>query len=80
MSEKLNQVEEKSYRVIAKIGGGWNVKRRGAVRASKSFETQRQAISYARKISKAEHADLFIHNKNGRLSKKETFTNDQHPI
>jgi hypothetical protein len=75
----MQSQSKKSYHVIAKIGGGWNVKKRGAVRASRSFETQRQAISYARKISNTEHAELFIHNENGRLSKKETFTNDQFP-
>jgi Uncharacterized protein conserved in bacteria (DUF2188) len=80
MSKKLNQPSERSYHVIARVGGGWNVKKRGAVRASKSFETQRQAISYARKISITEHAELFIHNENGRLSKKETFSSNPIPM
>jgi hypothetical protein len=80
MSKKLNQVDEKSYHVIAKIGGGWYVKKRGAVRASKSFDTKSQAISYARKISSNQGAELFIHNENGRLSKKVSFSKEPTPM
>ncbi len=63
----------KTYHVIARVGGGWNVKRQGAERATKSFKTQGQAVLFARKISSNQDAELVIHDENGRLFKKESF-------
>jgi len=45
-------MSRKSYHVIAKLDGRWNVKRAGAERAVKSFTTQKEAIEYGRDISR----------------------------
>lgn len=73
-------MSKKSYHVIARIDGGWNVKRVGAERATKSFDTQKKAILYARKISITQDAELVIHNRDGRLLKKEVYGKDPKPI
>ena len=66
----------KSYHVIAKLNGGWSVKKAGATRASKSFDTQKEAVEYGRNISKNNAMALMIHGKNGRLLDKESFEKD----
>jgi hypothetical protein len=37
-----------NYHIIAKVGGGWTLVRRGAGRATKNFSTKDEAIDYAR--------------------------------
>jgi Uncharacterized protein conserved in bacteria (DUF2188) len=67
---------KKSYHVIAGINGGWSVKRADAERASRRFSTQSQAVSYGRKISIGRDSELIIHNQDGRLLRKESYTKD----
>lgn len=55
-----------TYHVIAKIDGGWGVKREGAGRASRTFDTQKDAIEYGKNISKNNGTNLVIHDRNGR--------------
>jgi hypothetical protein len=42
-----------SQHVVPHPDGGWSVKKGGSIHATKRFETQKEAISYGRKISKA---------------------------
>jgi hypothetical protein len=60
----------KSYHVIAAMNGGWSVKKFGVERSLRNFNTRRQAINFARKISKNNNAELIIHNEDGRLANK----------
>lgn len=72
-------MSKKSYHVIANINGGWNVKRNDAERAAKSFASQKDAIEYARGISRTHATDLVIHGRDGRLSSIESYGNDSNP-
>lgn len=65
-----------TYHVIAKIDGGWSVKRAGAERAAKSFDTRREAIAFGRDISRHNSAELYIHDLNGRLENKVSYLTD----
>ncbi|HEX8266251.1 MAG TPA: DUF2188 domain-containing protein [Pyrinomonadaceae bacterium] len=67
-------MSKKSYHVIAKVDGGWSVKRSGAERAARNFPTQEDAIKYGKSISKAHAADLVIHRKDGRLASKVSYS------
>lgn len=62
-----------SQHVLPHPDGGWCVKRTGSSRATKRFETQQEAISYARKVTKKQHADLYIHRRDGMIQTKDSY-------
>lgn len=53
----------------------WVVKKSGTTRASRSFETKKQAIQYGQKISKKEKSELYIHKKDGTVQEKNSYNN-----
>ena len=59
--------------------GTWQFKREGASKATKSFNTQQEAISYARDIAKNQQSELIIHRRNGTIRDKDTYGNDPCP-
>ncbi|HAT3877866.1 TPA: DUF2188 domain-containing protein [Legionella pneumophila] len=59
--------------------GGWDVKREHADRASRHFETQKEAIIAARKFSREAGTELFIHGKDGKILRKDSHGNDPYP-
>lgn len=59
--------------------GEWKVRREGSLRASKVFETKRDAVTYGRQVGKNDKAELYIHNKNGRISGRMSFGHDPFP-
>lgn len=65
--------------VISNPHGGWSVKKEGAQRASVVKDTQKEAISDARKISKAFQTELVIHKKDGTIQRKDTHGIDPCP-
>lgn len=66
----------KTHHVIPNTSGGWSVKKGGASRASKSFDTKKEATSYGRKVSKDQASELVIHGKDGRIQRKDSHSND----
>lgn len=72
MSKKRNQ-----HVVPAK--DGWAVKGAGAQKATKVFDTQREAIAAARQIAVSQRSELLIHGKNGKIRDKNTYGRDPHP-
>lgn len=46
----------------------WAVRRAGSERASKLFDTKREAIAYAKHLAKGER--IYIHAINGRIEQK----------
>lgn len=59
---------------------GWQVKRDGADRASNVVPTQREAIGIARNISRNQHTELQIHNRQGRIRESDSHGNDPRRI
>lgn len=58
---------------------GWAVKGAGAQKATKVFDTQREAIAAARQIAVSQRSELLIHGKNGKIRDKNTYGRDSHP-
>ena len=50
--------------------GGWQVKRENAQRALRKFETQKEAIEYAKQIEKDKGIGYIIHKADGSTRKK----------
>jgi uncharacterized protein YdaT len=69
----------KSHHVVPNHGGGWNIKRSGSARSSGHFDTKADAVGRAREISRNQHTELFIHNKDGRISQKDSHGHDPNP-
>ena len=70
---------KKSTHVVPDPNGGWSVKRGGASRASRRFDNQRDAITYARNISRNEGAEFVIHRQDGTIRSKESYGRDPFP-
>ena len=65
--------------VVPAPNGGWNVKKGGADKATKHFNTKAPAIKYASQISKNQGAELVVHNKDGRVANSNSFGKDPCP-
>lgn len=65
--------------VVPSPSGGWAVKNSGAVRASKTFGTQAEAIDYARTVAKRDSSELYVHGKDGTIKNKNSYGNDPFP-
>nr|VFJ74891.1 MAG: hypothetical protein (DUF2188) [Candidatus Kentron sp. FM]VFJ75822.1 MAG: hypothetical protein (DUF2188) [Candidatus Kentron sp. FM]VFK22841.1 MAG: hypothetical protein (DUF2188) [Candidatus Kentron sp. FM] len=70
----------KSTHVVPNSGkGGWDIKQSGGQRSSGHFDTKRDAVNRAREISRNQETELVIHNRNGRISEKDSHGNDPFP-
>jgi len=72
-------MKKKSTHVVPKSSGGWNIKQSGAQRSSGHFNRKQDAIDRARQISRNQDTELVIHNKDGRISQKDSHGNDPFP-
>ena len=70
----------KSYHVIPAPEGGWSVKKEGAHRAARTFETKEPAVRWAEEISRDRETELYIHNKDGRISDRRSYGRDPFPL
>jgi len=59
--------------------GGWGVKKGGASHVTRRFATQKEAIAYGRKISKAQGSEFYVHGSDGLIRSKDSYGNDPHP-
>lgn len=55
------------HHVVPNSGGGWDVKRGGAQRASGHFDTKKEATDAGRTISRNQGTELVIHNLDGKI-------------
>ncbi|WP_419949993.1 DUF2188 domain-containing protein [Candidatus Palauibacter sp.] len=58
---------------------GWAVKGAGSPRATKVFDTQREAIERGREIARNQRSELLIHRRDGRIREKNTYGRDPYP-
>ena len=77
--ERTELMGKPSKHVVPSPSGGWAVKNSGAVRASKMFETQEQAVGYARDAAKKVGTELYIHGRDGTIKDKRSYGNDPMP-
>lgn len=60
-------------------GDSWQVKGAGNERATKLFDTQYEAIQYAKEIAINQKSELVIHNRKGQIREKNSYGNDPFP-
>lgn len=60
-------------------GDKWNVRGAGNKKATKAFDTQGEAIEYAREIAINQASEVVIHRPDGRIRDKNSYGNDPYP-
>ena len=56
--------------------GGWDVKRGGASKASKHFNTKAEAEQYGREVSRNQITEFLIHGRDGKIQRSDSHGND----
>lgn len=64
---------------VSPIPGGWAVQGAGNDKDTKHFDTQKEAIEYARKIAKNQQSELIVQGTNGQIRSKDSYGNDPCP-
>lgn len=72
-------MSKRSTHVVPAPNGGWKVRQSGASKASNVFDTKQPAIDRARELSRRQHTELVIHNKDGKISGKDSHGHDPYP-
>lgn len=67
---------KKRHHVVPSAKRGWIVRKGGALKASKTFNSKKDATKYARKVSKNQKSELIIHKKDGTINRKESYGRD----
>ena len=58
---------------------GWGIRREGATRVSKTYETQAAAERAARQTAIQERGEVFIHRQTGEIRERNSYGNDPFP-
>jgi uncharacterized protein YdaT len=70
---------KKDQHVIPSTKGGWAVRRSGADRASRVFDTQKEAVTHGRDLARKQGGELYVHGKDGTIREKSSFGKDPRP-
>jgi len=68
-----------SKHVVPRPAGGWAVKNSGAARATRTFDTQAEAIKFGRSAAKKDNAEFYVHGKDGTIKQKDSYGRDPLP-
>lgn len=60
-------------------GGKWAVRKGGAERVTRRFDTQREAIEAARGIARKQGGEVFIYGRDGRIRQRDSLADDPLP-
>lgn len=72
-------MNRKERHVVPNKDGGWDSKRENADRASKHFETKKDAMDWSREQAKKEGSELIPHGKDGKIQNPNSYGNDPNP-
>lgn len=72
-------MSKQSQHVVSNVNGGWDVKKSGADRASKHFDTQADAIQWAKEVARNQNTELYVHGTDGRIREKNSYGKDPFP-
>ncbi len=64
---------------VVPSNSGWAVRKSGALKVSRIFETKDQAIQFGKVLSKNEETELFIHKRNGMVQDRNSYGTDPNP-
>jgi len=64
---------------VVPSNGEWAIKKSNSDRATKVFNSQREAIAHAIKIAINQKAEVVVHGKNGQIREKNSYGRDSFP-
>ena len=71
---KKEEVNYRTYHLVKRSDGKWEVKFAGGQKAIKLFSTQKEALEYSKKMAKNQDGSVLVHNSKGsnkgRIQKK----------
>lgn len=59
--------------------GKWAVRKSGADKVTRTYDTQHEAIDAARGIARNQGAEVYIHGRDGRIRERDSYGNDPYP-
>ena len=65
-----------THYVVQSDKGGWDVKRRGAIKSLRHFPTKREAVHYGREVSRNQKTEFVICHKNGNIQRTNNHGSD----
>ena len=74
-----NVTEDRKNQYVAPRGDKWIAKGEGNKRATRVVDTQKEAISIARRIAKNQQSELTIRGVDGKIRDKRSYGNDPFP-
>ncbi|MDD4238030.1 MAG: DUF2188 domain-containing protein [Desulfotomaculaceae bacterium] len=72
-------MKNKPVHTVPNKNGGWDNKREGSSRASSHADTKAEATAYGRQLAQNSKTEHVIHNKDGKISQKNSYGNDPFP-
>jgi hypothetical protein len=69
----------KNSRHVVPRQDGWAVKKSGTTRASKVFDSQVDAVRYARSQAKKVSGELYVHRRDGTIRERDSYGSAPHP-
>lgn len=61
--------------VVPNPNGGWSVKKGGASKASRTFDSKSSATAYGREVSQSKGSDLIVHREDGTIQSSDCYGN-----
>lgn len=68
-----------THHVVPNPGGGWDVKKGGASRASSHHEIKSEAVKSGREVSQNQGTEFRVHNKDGKIASSDSHGKDPNP-
>ena len=68
-----------SQHVAPNSEGRWRVFRSGAGRATRVFDRKEDAVGFAKKLAKKDHAELYVHRRDGTIQERDSYGQDPLP-
>ena len=70
IKQRLNSSAPQKERLhVSPRGSRWAVRREGAIKASRVFDTQGKAVTFAKELSKSKSNNVVLHTKDGKIDK-----------
>ena len=70
VAEQKAKPASKNYHIVHRQDGKWQVKFAKGEKATKLFDTQEEAIAYAKKLAANQNGSITIHKKDGSIRKQ----------
>jgi len=72
-------MKNKPIHTVPNKNGGWDNKREGGLRAINHADTKSETIAFGRQLAQNSKTEHVIHNKDGKISQKNSYGNDPFP-